>query len=75
MSVHTLHCIQVKKIPSHSSIKSRPLWPAMIDGGASIHDRRNLLKPTKNVLPRKQIVVAEVCGETYFLDSFSKGGL
>ena len=26
----------------------------------------NVLKPTKNVLPRKQIVVAEVCGETYF---------
>ena len=25
----------------------------------------NSLKPTKNVLPRKLVVVAEVCGETY----------
>ena len=32
---------------------------------ALIHERRKLVKTYKNVLPRKQIVVAKVCGETY----------
>ena len=32
---------------------------------APIHVRRKLVKTYKNVLPRKQIVVAKVCEETY----------
>ena len=40
----------------------------MMDDNAPIHKRRKLVKTYieyKNVLPRKQIVVAKVCGETY----------
>ena len=53
------------KIPSHSSKKSRPLWPVMMDDSAPIHERRKLIKTYKNVLPWKRIVAAKVCGETY----------
>ena len=37
----------------------------MIDDNAPTHERRKLFKTRKNVLPRKRIVVAEVCEETY----------
>ena len=37
----------------------------MMDDSAPIHERRKLVKTYKNVLPRKRIVVAKVCGETY----------
>ena len=37
----------------------------MMDDSAPIHERRKLVKNTKNVIPRKRIMVAEVCGETY----------
>ena len=37
----------------------------MMDDSAPIHERRKLLKTYKDVLPRKRIVVAKVCGETY----------
>ena len=57
----TLH---TRKILSRSSKKSRPLWPGMMDDSAPIHERRKLVKTYKNVLPRKRIVVAKVCGET-----------
>ena len=64
VSAHiTLH---TRKIPSHSSKKSRPLWPVTMEDSAPIHERRKLVKTYKNVLPRKRIVVAKVCGETYF---------
>ena len=59
----TLH---TRKIPSHSSKKSRPLWPVMIDDNTPTHESRKLVKTYKNLLPRKRILVAEVCGETYF---------
>ena len=36
-----------------------------IDDSAPTHERRKIVKTYKNVLPRKQIVVAKVCGETY----------
>ena len=63
MSAHiTLH---TRKIPSHSSKKSRPLWPVRMDDSAPIYERRKLVKTYKNVLPQKLIVVAKVCGETY----------
>ena len=41
------------------------MWLMIIDDSAPAHKRRKLGKTYKNVLPRKQIVVAEVCGETY----------
>ena len=37
----------------------------MMDDSAPIHERRKLVKAYKNVLPRKRIVVAKVCEETY----------
>ena len=37
----------------------------MMDDKAPTHERRKLVKTNKNVLPRKRIVVAKVCGETY----------
>ena len=37
----------------------------MIDDNARTHERRKVVKTYKNVLPGKQIVVAEVCEETY----------
>ena len=37
----------------------------MMDDSAPIHERRKLVKTYKNVLPRKWIVVAKVCGEIY----------
>ena len=37
----------------------------MMDDNALSHERRKLVKTYKNVLPQKQIVVAEVCMETY----------
>ena len=37
----------------------------MMDDRAPIHERRKLVKTYKDVLPRKRIVVAKVCGETY----------
>ena len=37
----------------------------MMDDRAPTHERRKLGKTYKNALPRKRIVVAEVCGETY----------
>ena len=58
----TLHTC---KIPSHSLKKSRPLWPVIMDDSAPIHERRKLVKTYKDVLSRKRIVVAKVCGETY----------
>ena len=33
----------------------------MMDDNALTHERRKLVKPSKNVFPRKLIVVAEVC--------------
>ena len=36
-----------------------------MDGVAPTHEIRKLIKTYKNVLPQKQIVVAEECGETY----------
>ena len=53
ISVHT----------SNSSKKSRYLWTVMMDDNAPTHERRTLVKTYKNVLPRIQIVVAEVCRE------------
>ena len=58
----TLH---TRKIPPRSSKKSRPLWPVMMDYSAPIHERRKLVKTYKNMLPRKRIVVAKGCRETY----------
>ena len=64
--VHTSYCTHITiNIPSHSSKNSRPLWPVMMDDSAPTHERRKLVKAYKNMLPRKQTVVAEVCGETY----------
>ena len=60
LSVHTSHCTHISLFE-----KSRPLWPVMMDDSAPIHERRKLVKTYKNVLPRKRIVVAKVCGETY----------
>ena len=40
----------------------------MMDDNAPTHERRKLVKTNKNVLPRKRIVVAGVCGETYSKD-------
>ena len=57
--------MHTRKIPSHSLKKSRPLWPVRMDDSAPIHERRKLVKTYKNVLPRKRIVVAKVCGGTY----------
>ena len=37
----------------------------MMDDSAPLHERRKLVKTYKNVLPRKRIAVAKVCGETY----------
>ena len=37
----------------------------MMDDRAPTHKRRKVIKTYKNVLHQKQIVVAEVCGETY----------
>ena len=37
----------------------------MMDHSVPIHKRRKLIKIYTNVLPRKRIVVAKVCGETY----------
>ena len=53
---------------SHLTLQKEytPLWPMMMDDSAHKNTREgNSLKPTKNVLPQKQTVVAEVCGETY----------
>ena len=55
----TLH---TRKIPSHSSKKSRPLWPMMMDDSAPTHTRRKLVKTYKNVIPQKRTMVAYVCG-------------
>ena len=55
--VHTSHCTHVKN--TRSSKKSRPMWPMMMDVNAQIHQRRKLVKAYKNVLTRKQTVVAE----------------
>ena len=41
------------------------MWPVMMDDNAPTHKGRKLVKTYKNVLPRKRIVVAKVCGETY----------
>ena len=38
----------------------------MMDDNAPTHERRKLVKTYKIVLLRKRIVVAKVCGETYF---------
>ena len=56
--MHTSH------LKSHLTL-SRPLWPVMMDDNTPTQERRKLVKTYKNVLPRKQIVVAEVCGESY----------
>ena len=37
----------------------------MMHDSAPILERRKLVNTYKNVLPRKRIVVAKVCGETY----------
>ena len=37
----------------------------MMDGNAPTHKRRKLVKTYKNVIPRKWVVVAKVCKETY----------
>ena len=42
-----------------------PLPAVIMDDNAPTHKRRKLVKTYKNVLPRKHIMVAEVCGETY----------
>ena len=62
--MHTSHCTHVK---SHLTLRKRvgPMWPVMMDDSAPIHERRKLVKTYKNVLPRKRIVVAKVCRETY----------
>ena len=64
--------MHTRKIPSHYSKKSRPMWPVMMnDSAISIQfmhqhsERRKLVKTFRNMLPCKQAVVAEVCGETY----------
>ena len=66
--MHTLITLHTPKIPSHSSKKSRPLWPIMMYDNAPTHERRKLVKTYKNMFPRKQIVVDEVCGEPYSKD-------
>ena len=68
VSVHTSHYTRVK---SHLTL--RPLWPVMVDDSAPIHERRKLVKTYKNVLPQKRIVVAKVCGETYFKNDKKDG--
>ena len=45
VSMHTSHCTHIKS--HHSSKKSRPLWPVMMNDSAPIHKRRKLVKPTK----------------------------
>ena len=39
--------------------------PVMMDDNAPTHERRKLVKTCNYGFPRKLIVVAEVCGETY----------
>ena len=60
MSVHTLHCTNVKfNLTFHKSIGSCGRWWWM-----TVHG--NSLKSTKKyVLPWKQTVIDELCGETY----------
>ena len=36
-----------------------------MDDSAPTHERTKLVKTYRNMLPRKRIVVAKVCGETY----------
>ena len=43
MTLHT------HKIPSHSSKKSRPLWPVMMDDNAPTQERRKLVKTYKDI--------------------------
>ena len=43
----TLHTC---KISSHSSKKSRPLWPVTMDDSAPTQERRKLVKTYENVL-------------------------
>ena len=58
--------LHTRKLPSHSSKKSRPLWAMMMDDNTQpTHERMKLIKTYKNALPPKRIVVVEVCGETY----------
>ena len=38
----------------------------MMDDNAPTQERRELVITYKDVFPRKRIVVAEVCGDTYF---------
>ena len=37
----------------------------MMDDNVPTQERRKLVKTYRNVLPQKEIVIAEVCGETY----------
>ena len=69
VSVNTLHCTHVK---SHLTLRKRVMMVVM-DDSAPIHERRKLVKTYKDVLPRKRIVVAKVCGETYFKNNKKKG--
>ena len=39
--------------------------PVMMDDNTLTHERRKLVKTYKHVLPRKQTLVAKVCGEAY----------
>ena len=41
-------------------------WQVMMDDSAPTSERRNLLKPTKNVLPQKQTMTVEKCGGNLF---------
>ena len=50
--------IDLTKIPSDSSKKSRPLWLVK-------RDDRYFVKSYKNVLPQEGTVAAKVCREPY----------
>ena len=57
------------KITSHSLKRSRPLWLVIMDNSAPTHKRRKLVKTYKYVIPKRQTLAAEVCGE---IDSTKK---
>ena len=41
------------------------MWPVMMDNSALIYERRKFVETSKDVLPQKWTVAAEVCVVTY----------
>ena len=62
--MNTLHCKHVKS-DFTLSLKSRTLWPVMINDGAPTREKRKIVKTYKNVLSQKRTVVAIARKETY----------